>query len=44
MAELEDQLLTRDEMLWLLKENLLKAQTRMKAQADSKRRELQFSV
>ena len=43
-ADLDEQLITRDEMLKLLRENLLKAQSRMKAQADSKRRELSFEV
>lgn len=43
-AELEEQLVSRDEMLRLLRENLLKAQSRMKAQDNSKRRELSFEV
>ena len=44
IAELEEQLIKRDDMLKILKDNLLRAQSRMKAQADSKRRELQFNV
>ncbi|KAD4384249.1 hypothetical protein E3N88_24417 [Mikania micrantha] len=43
-AELETQLLLRDDMLQLLRANLQKAQDRMKAQADQKRRELSFQV
>ncbi|KAD6796719.1 hypothetical protein E3N88_07615 [Mikania micrantha] len=43
-AELKQQLLSRDEMLKLLKANLQKAQVRMKNQADQKRRELSFQV
>lgn len=42
VADLEDQLRDHDDMLQLLRTNLLKAQSRMKAQADSKRRELSF--
>lgn len=44
IAELEAQLLERDDMLKLMCENLLKAQSRMKAYADSKRREFSFEV
>ncbi|KAK1412797.1 hypothetical protein QVD17_34310 [Tagetes erecta] len=42
-AELETQLITRDDMLQILRDNLKKAQDRMKAQADLKRRELHLS-
>ena len=35
IAELEEQLLNRDAMLKILKDNLSKAQTRMKQQANS---------
>jgi len=44
IADLEDQLLERDHMLRLLKDNLSKAQARMKSFADSKRREMSFEV
>ncbi|GKB65289.1 ty3-gypsy retrotransposon protein, partial [Tanacetum coccineum] len=40
VADLEVQLLQRDDMLKLLKEQLLKAQTRMKQHADAHRREV----
>ena len=43
-ADLEEQLVARDDALQLLRTNLLKAQSRMKAQSDSKRRELSFEV
>ncbi|KAD5961140.1 hypothetical protein E3N88_12613 [Mikania micrantha] len=43
-AALESQLITRDDMLRLLKANLQKAQDRMKVQADLKRREISFEV
>ncbi|PWA74286.1 hypothetical protein CTI12_AA219250 [Artemisia annua] len=43
-ADLEEQLVARDDALQLLRSNLLKAQSRMKAQSDSKRRELSFEV
>ncbi|KAD4180155.1 hypothetical protein E3N88_28746 [Mikania micrantha] len=43
-ADLEAQLLLRDDMLQLLRANLQKAQDRMKSQADQKRRELSFQV
>ncbi|KAD2805340.1 hypothetical protein E3N88_38717 [Mikania micrantha] len=42
--ELEQQLLTRDDMLQVLRSNLQKAQDRMKSQADQKRRDLSFEV
>ncbi|KAH0746266.1 hypothetical protein KY285_007923 [Solanum tuberosum] len=44
IAELEEQLLNRDAMLKILKDNLLKAQTRMKQQANSHRRDVTFQV
>lgn len=43
-AELEGQLVERDETLKLLKEHLHQAQQRMKAKADESRRELVFEV
>lgn len=43
IAELEEQLMARDDMLKLLCENLQKAQSHMIAQADSKRRNLSFN-
>lgn len=43
-AELEHQLFDRDDMLKLLRQNLQKAQDRMKNQANLKRRELTFQV
>ncbi|GJR06711.1 retrotransposon polyprotein [Tanacetum coccineum] len=43
-ANLEDQLMARDDALQLLRSNLLKAQCHMKAQTSSKRRELSFEV
>ncbi|KAD5961741.1 hypothetical protein E3N88_13214 [Mikania micrantha] len=43
-AELEHQLLARDDMLKLLKVNLQKAQDRMRNQANLKRREVSFEV
>ncbi|KAJ7949788.1 Ty3/gypsy retrotransposon protein [Quillaja saponaria] len=44
IADLDQQLIERDQMLRLLKDNLLKMQARMKAQADTHRRELNFNV
>ncbi|KAL3516594.1 hypothetical protein ACH5RR_023496 [Cinchona calisaya] len=44
IVELEEQLITDNDMLKLLRANLLKAQSRIKAQDDSKRRELSFDV
>jgi len=44
IAELEQQLVERDQMLEVLRSNLMKAQSRMKSQADSKRRDLSFNV
>nr|GEV58696.1 retrotransposon protein, putative, unclassified [Tanacetum cinerariifolium] len=43
VADLEVQLLQRDDMLKLLKEQILKAQTRMKQHADAHWREVTFS-
>ncbi|XP_028780228.1 uncharacterized protein LOC114736538 [Neltuma alba] len=43
VADLEEQLELRDDMLKVLRENLLKAQNRMKIQADRHRRDLQFA-
>ncbi|KAK9057995.1 hypothetical protein SSX86_022835 [Deinandra increscens subsp. villosa] len=43
-AELEQQLVDRDDMIKLLRQNLQKAQDRMKNQANQKRRELTFQV
>lgn len=43
-ATLENELIQRDDMLKLLRDNLQKAQDRMKSQADLKRREVQFEV
>ncbi|KAK1409444.1 hypothetical protein QVD17_35970 [Tagetes erecta] len=42
--DLEQQLINRDDMLRLLQINLTKAQDRMRAQANGKRRELSFQV
>ncbi|KAF7844751.1 Ty3/gypsy retrotransposon protein [Senna tora] len=44
IADLEVQLLQRDEMLSIIKSNLQKAQDRMRAQANTKRRDLTFQV
>ncbi|KAD4180225.1 hypothetical protein E3N88_28816 [Mikania micrantha] len=43
-AELEQQLLDRDDMLKLLRENLMKAQDRMRNQANTKRRDVSFAI
>ncbi|KAI3753279.1 hypothetical protein L2E82_25328 [Cichorium intybus] len=43
-AELEQQLVDRDDMIKLLRQNLQKAQDRMRNQANQKRRELTFQV
>ncbi|XP_028808761.1 uncharacterized protein LOC114763305 [Neltuma alba] len=43
VAELEEQLELRDDMLRILRDNLLKAQNRMKVQADRHRCDLQFA-
>lgn len=43
-AELEQQLIDRDDMLKLLRNNLKRAQDRMKNQANHKRRDLTFQV
>ncbi|KAD6119863.1 hypothetical protein E3N88_11134 [Mikania micrantha] len=43
-AELEKQLVDRDDMIKLLRQNLQKAQDRMRSQANKKRRELTFQV
>ncbi|KAD5508936.1 hypothetical protein E3N88_16639 [Mikania micrantha] len=43
-AELEKQLLDRDDMLKLLRDNLMKAQDRMRNQANTKRRDVSFDV
>ncbi|KAJ0440472.1 putative nucleotidyltransferase, Ribonuclease H [Helianthus annuus] len=43
-AELEQQLIDRDDMLKLLRQNLQKAQDRMRNQANLKRRELTFQI
>ncbi|KAD3067765.1 hypothetical protein E3N88_35645 [Mikania micrantha] len=43
-AELEQQLIDRDHMLKLLRDNLQKAQSRMKNQANTKRRDVNFQV
>ncbi|KAM0028068.1 putative nucleotidyltransferase, Ribonuclease H [Helianthus debilis subsp. tardiflorus] len=43
-AELEQQLVDRDAMIKLLRQNLQKAQDRMRNQANQKRRELMFQV
>ncbi|KAD4384176.1 hypothetical protein E3N88_24344 [Mikania micrantha] len=43
-ADLEAQLIDRDDMLKLLKINLSKAQSRMRAQADSHRRDVSFQL
>ncbi|KAD3336176.1 hypothetical protein E3N88_31695 [Mikania micrantha] len=43
-AELEQQLIDRDDMLRLLKDNLLKAQVRMKNQADQNCRDVSYHV
>lgn len=44
VADLKDQLETRDAMLRLLKNDLHKAQDRMKAYADKHRREVKYVV
>ncbi|KAH0692836.1 hypothetical protein KY285_019933 [Solanum tuberosum] len=44
IAELEQQLVERDQMLEVLRSNLMKTQSRIKTQADSKRRDLSFNV
>ncbi|PHU29316.1 hypothetical protein BC332_01409 [Capsicum chinense] len=44
IADLEEQMLTGDAMLKLMKDNLLKAQSRMKAQADFNHWDLSFNV
>ncbi|KAH0725223.1 hypothetical protein KY284_001088 [Solanum tuberosum] len=44
IAELEHQLVERDQMLEVLRSNLMKAQSIMKSQADSKQRDLSFNV
>jgi len=44
IAELEEQLLNCDAMLKILKDTLLKAQTRMKQQDNSHRRDVTFQV
>lgn len=44
LADLEEQLVAHDEMLKFLRSNLLKAQSRMKSQPDSKRRDMSFQV
>ena len=43
-ADLEKQLVARDDALQLLRSNFLKAHSRMKGQTDSKQRELSFEV
>lgn len=43
-AELEQQLVNRGHMLQLLRLNLTKAQDRMRNQANTKRREVNFQV
>ncbi|KAD2393941.1 hypothetical protein E3N88_40918 [Mikania micrantha] len=43
-AELESQLVTHDDMLKLLRANVQKTQDRMKAQANTKRREVSFEI
>ncbi|GJS27444.1 peroxidase 64, partial [Tanacetum coccineum] len=43
-AELEQQLVDRDDMLKLIRHNLHKAQDRMRQQANSKRRDISFEV
>lgn len=43
-AELEQQLIDRDDMLKLIRTNLSKAQNRMRNQANSKRREISFKA
>ncbi|KAH0681164.1 hypothetical protein KY284_022249 [Solanum tuberosum] len=44
IVELEQQLVERDQMLEVLRSNLMKAQSRIKSQDDSKRRDLSFNV
>lgn len=44
LADLEEQLVAHDEMLKFLRSNLLKPQSRMKSQPDSKRRDMSFQV
>ena len=44
IVELEQQLMEREQMLQVIRPNLLKAQSRMKSQDDSKRRNLTFNT
>ena len=44
IAELEEQLLNRDAMMKILKDNLLKSQTRIKIQIKSHRRDVTSQV